>query len=69
MTIISSLGLAVLSVILANPLASIYLGFAALHALAGLCHLGHKGGRVLALCYGLMAVLYVIAAFQHGVTH
>jgi hypothetical protein len=69
MTIICSLGLAALEIILANPLVFIYLGQAVLHALAALCYLKHEGGRPLALCHAVMAVLYVIAAFQHGVTH
>lgn len=53
----------------ANPLVSIHLGLAVLHALAALCYLRHEGGRVLALCYGLMSAFYVVLAMQHGVAH
>lgn len=53
----------------ANPLMLIYLGLAAVHALAAYYHLQLSEGRRLALCCGLASTLYLLLAILHGVVH
>jgi hypothetical protein len=69
MTIISSLDLAALTIILANPLALLHLALAAAHAVPACHYLGRGGERLLAVCYALTATLYLLLALLHGLAH
>jgi hypothetical protein len=69
MTIISSLDLAALTIILANPLVLLHLGLAAVHAVPACPYLGREGEPLLAICYALISTLYLLLALLHGLAH
>ena len=69
MTILSSLDLAALALILANPLVLLHLGLAAVHTVPAYYHLRHEGGWPLVVCYALISTFYLLLAVLHGLAH